>query len=96
MLVDAILSTCLGRGQFLCEKAFGVVPYGSAFGIGVKSCDFDKILTLLQPEKREQFSGKTFEISGLQVAMGKESLQAFLGDCKVHALYTFRQGFRHT
>ena len=39
---------------------------------------------------------KTLESSGLPVAMGKESLQAFLGDWKVHPLQTFRQGFRRT
>ena len=38
MPVGATLATCLGQAQFLGEKAFGVVPYGSAFGIRVKSC----------------------------------------------------------
>ena len=28
--------------------------------------------------------------------MGKESLQAFLGDWKIHPLHTFREGFRRT
>ena len=80
MPVDATLTTCIGQAQFLGEKGFGVVPYGSGFGIRVKSSDFDKILSLLQPEKREQFSVKTCEISGLLVAIGEESLQEFLGE----------------
>lgn len=62
----------------------------------MKSCDFKEILTLLQPEKREQLSSKTWEISGLPVAMGKESLQEFIGDWKIPAHHTFRQGFRRT
>ena len=33
MPVDATLATCLGQEQFLCENLFGVVAYGSAFGI---------------------------------------------------------------
>ena len=75
MPVDATLATCIGQAQFLREKAFGVVSYGSGFCIRIKSCDFEKILAFLQPEKRNQFSGKTLEISGLPLAMGKESLQ---------------------
>ena len=78
MPTDATLTKCLGQAQFLGEKAFGVVPYGSGFGIQVKSGGFEEILSLLQPEKRDQFLGKTWEVSGLPVAMGKESLQAFL------------------
>ena len=45
MPVDAQLSTCVAQAQFLGEKAFGVVKYGGGFGIRVKSCDFDEILT---------------------------------------------------
>ena len=96
MSVDATLSTCIGQAQFLGENAFGVVSYGAGFGIQVKSLDFDEILSLLKPQKREQFICKTWEISGLPVAMGKGSLQAFLGEWKVHPLHTFRQGFRRT
>ena len=92
--VDATLTTCIAQAQFFGEKAFDVVPYGTGFGIRIKSCDFKEILALLQPHKRDQFSGKTLEISGLPVAMGKESLKAFLGEWKVHALHSFRQGFR--
>ena len=47
-------------------------------------------------QKREQFMGKSWEMSGLPVAMWKHSLQAFLGECTVHPLHTFRQGFRRT
>ena len=82
--------------QFLGDKAFGVVPYGSAFGIRVKSCDFEEMLSLLQPEKQVPVSDKTYEIYGLPVAMGKESLQEFLGEWKVNVLHTFRQGFQRT
>ena len=96
MPVEATLGTSLGQAKFLADKAFGVVPYGSGFGIRVKSCDFEEILALLQPDKRHQFSGKTCEISGLPLAMGKESLQEFFGDWKLHPLHTFRQGFRRT
>ena len=42
----------------------------------------------------DQFSGNTWEISVLPVAMGNESLQDFLGERNVHALHSFRQGFR--
>ena len=96
MPVEAKLATCLGQAQFLGEKAFGVVPYGSGFWIRVKSADFQEVLSLLQPEKRDQFMGKTWEVSGLPLAMGKESLQAFFGDWKIHPLHTFRHGFRRT
>ena len=96
MPAEATLATCLGQAQFLGEKAFGVVPYGGGFGIRVKSGDFEEVLSLLQPEKRDQFLSKTWEVSGLPLAMGKESLQAFLGDWKIHPLHTFRHGFRHT
>ena len=41
MPTDATLTTCLGQAQFLGEKAFGVVPYGSGFGIRGKSWDFE-------------------------------------------------------
>ena len=60
MPVEATLATCLGQAQFLGEKAFGVVPYGGGFGIRVKSADFEEVLSLLQPEKRDQFLGKTW------------------------------------
>ena len=96
MPMDASLATSLGQAQFLPDKAFGVVPYGAGFGIRVKSCDFEEVLTLLQQQKRKQFHGKTLEISGSPMAMGKESLQQFLGDWTVHPLHTFRQGFRRT
>ena len=96
MPTDATLTTCLGQAKCLGEKAFGVVPYGFGFGIRVKSIDFEEILILLQPEKRDQFLGKTWEVSGLSVAMGKESLQGFPGDWKVHPLHTFRQNNRRT
>ena len=91
MPVDATLATCIGQAAFLSENAFGVVPYDTGFCIRVKSCDFDEILALLQPHKRDQFSCKILEISGLPVAMAKESLQEFLGEWKVHALHSFRQ-----
>ena len=94
--VDATLTTCIAQAQFFGEKTFGVVPYGTGFGIRVKSLDFKEIPALLQPHSRDQFSGKTCEISGLPVAMVKKSLQAFLGEWKVHALHYFRQGFRRT
>ena len=90
MPTDTTLATCRVQAQFLEEKAFGVVPYGSSFGIRLKSWDFEEILSLFQPEKRYQFLGKTLEGSGLPVAMGKENLQVFLGDWKVHPLHTFR------
>ena len=96
MPVDARLNNCIGQAQFLGEKAFGVVAYGAGFGIRVKSCDFDEIIFLLQPKKREQFIGNTLEISGVPVAIVKDSLQAFLCEWKVHPLHTFRQGFRRT
>ena len=55
MPVDTTVATCRGRAKFLSEKTIGGVPYGSAFGIRVKSFDFEKILMLLQPKKRKQF-----------------------------------------
>ena len=54
MPVDAALPTCVGQAQLFGERAVGVVPYGCAFGIQMKSFDFEEILSLLQPEQREQ------------------------------------------
>ena len=67
-----------------------MVGYGAGFGIRVKSFDFDEILLLLQPGKRHQFLWTTWEVSGLPVAMGKDSLQKNLGQWQVHPLHTFR------
>ena len=92
--MNAPLANSLGQAQFLGEKAFSVVPYGAGFGIRVKFSDFEDVLTLLQPHKREQLIGNTWGIFRLPVAMGEESLQQFLGDWVVHLLHTFRQGFR--
>ena len=78
--INSTLTTSLGHAQFIGNKPFGVVPYEAGFKIQVKSNDFEKVLTLLQPQKRDQFLCKTNEISGLQVAISKESLQQFLGD----------------
>ena len=96
MPLDTSLAASIRQAQFLGERAFGIVPYGSGFGIRVKSEHFEEVLSHIQPDKRDQFSGATLEISGLPLAMGKESLQVFLADWQVRPLHTFRQGFRRT
>ena len=96
MPIDATLQVALRQAQFLGDKAFGVVPYGTGFGIRVKSEHFQEVLTHINPEKKDQFVGAKLEISGLPLAMGKESLQDFLGAWQIHPLHTFRQGFRRT
>ena len=96
MPLDTSLAASIRQAQFLGERAFGIVPYGSGFGIRVKSEHFVEVLSHIQPDKRDQFSGATWEISGLPLAMGKESLQVFLADWQVRPLHTFRQGFRRT
>ena len=64
MPVGATLATCIGQAQCLGDKAFGVVPYGSGFCIRVMTCDVEEIRTLLQPQKRDQFSCKNFQFQG--------------------------------
>ena len=72
------------------------MPYGFGGGIRLKAWDFKGILSLLQPEEREQFLGTTWVVFGLPVAIGKDSLQEFLGQSNIHTLHTFRHGFRRT
>ena len=67
------LAASIRQAQFFGEKAFGVMPYANGYGTRVKSEDFENILLLIHSENAEQFLGKTFEISGLPLAMGKES-----------------------
>ena len=62
----------------------------------MKAEHFEEILLQIHPDNAEQLLGKKFEISGLPMAMGKQSLQDFLGEWRVHPLYTYRQGFRRT
>ena len=40
------------------EKAFGVVPFARGFGVRMKTNDFQQILTQIQPENNQHFSGK--------------------------------------
>ena len=42
--VDATLQVCLRQTQFIADKAFGVVPYGSGFGIQVESENAKEVL----------------------------------------------------
>ena len=90
------LSAAIRQAQFLGEKAFGVVPYAAGFGIRVKPEDFNETVLQIHPENPEQFIGKKLEISGLPMAMGKQSLLDFLGDWRVCPLHTFRHGFQRT
>ena len=78
MPLDTSLAASIRQAQFLGERAFGIVPYGSGFGIRLKSEHFEEVLSHIQPDKRDQFSGATWEITGLPLAMGKESLQGIL------------------
>ena len=94
--IGVSLETSVRQAAFFGEKAYGVVPYARGFGIRVKAADFQEILTQIQPENSEQFFGKRWEISGLPLAMGKESLQDFLSGWPVTPLHTFRHGFRRT
>ena len=93
---DTTLVTAIRQAVFYGEKAFGVVPYGSGYGIRLKSEHFEEMLRQIQPEHAEQFLGKRWEISGLPLAMGAQNLQDFLGEWKMRPIYTFRQGFRRT
>ena len=71
------LAASIRQAQFFGETAFGVMPYANGYGIRVKSVDFENVLLQIHPEDADQFLGKKFEISGLPLAMGKESLQGF-------------------
>ena len=90
------LAASIRQAQFFGETAFGVMPYANGYGIRVKSEDFENVLLQIHPEDADQFLGKKLEISGLPLAMGKESLQSFFGNWRVRPLYTFRQGFQRT
>ena len=90
------LAASIRQAQFFGETAFGVMPYANGYGIRVKSEDFENVLLQIHPEDADQFLGKKWEISGLPLAMGKESLQSFFGNWRVRPLYTFRQGFQRT
>ena len=90
------LAAAVRQADFLGEKAFGVVATGQGFGVRVKSETFEDILKQVRPDDHKQFLGKKYEISGLPMAMGKESLTSFLGGWEIQPLYTFRQGLRRT
>ena len=90
------LDAAIRQAAFIGEGAFGVVPFGQGYGVRVKSENFEEVLRQVQPENADSFLGKRWEISGLPLAMGPESLQDFLGNWQVKPLYTFRQGFRRT
>ena len=90
------LAASIRQAQFFGETAFGVMPYANGYGIRVKSEDFENVLLQIHPEDADQFLGKKWEISGLPLAMGKESLQICFGNWRVRPLYTFREGFQRT
>ena len=71
------LAASIRQSQFFGETAFGVMPYANGYGIRVKSEDFENVLLQIHPKDADQFLGKKLEISGLPLAMGKESLQSF-------------------
>ena len=60
MPLDTSLAASIRQAQFLRELAFGIVRYGSEFGILVKSEHFVKVLSHIKPDKRDQFSGATW------------------------------------
>ena len=90
------VQAALRQADFLGDQAFGVIATSRGFGIRVKAESFEEVLKTMRPDDFQSFVGKKLEISGLPLAMGKESLQCFLGNWQVHPLYSFRQGFRRT
>ncbi len=96
LAVGTSLAAAVRQAEFLGEKAFGVVATAQGFGVRVKTESFEEVLRQVRPDDYQQFLGTKWEISGLPMAMGKESLTRFLGDWNVHPLHTFRQGFRRT
>ena len=94
--LDISLESAVRQASFFGEKAYGVVPFAHGFGIRVKTADYPEILTQIQPDNASQFLGKRWEISGLPLAMGKESLQDFVSGWQVTPLHSFRHGFRRT
>ena len=94
--LDISLESAVRQASFFGEKAYGVVPFARGFGVRVQTADYQEILTQIQPENARQFIGNRWEISGLPLAMGKESLQDFVSGWQVTPLHTFRHGFRRT
>ena len=94
--MDISLESAVHKAAFFGDKSFGVVPFALGFGIRVNTLDYIYILNQIQPVDAGQFIGNRWEISGLPLAMGKESLQHFVGGWHVTPLHTFRHGFRRT
>ena len=78
------LCAAIRQAQFLGHKAFGVICYDAGYGIHVNSKHFEEMMLPLQPDNAEPFLYKKFEISRLAIAMGKQNLQDFIEEWRVH------------
>ena len=76
--------------------AHGVVPTRKGLAIRVKAEDYTGAVQKIRPDDAQRFLGKTWEVSGLPLAMGKEALEAFLKPWVASPVYTFKQGMRRT
>ena len=90
------LESALFKANFLGERAHGVVPTRKGLAIRVLASDYPDAIRQIRPEDAQRFLGKTWEVSGLPLGMGKEALEAFLQPWQVSPLYTFKSGMRRT
>ena len=78
--------------MFLGETAYGVVTTFKGFGIRVKEEDLESVAHKIRPDDAGELLGDKWEVSGLPLSTGKESLIAFLHDWTITPLYTYNQG----
>ena len=90
------LESALIKANFLGERAHGVVPTRKGLGIRALASDYLEAVRQIRPEDAHRYQGKTWEVSGLPLGMGKEALECFLHPLRVSPLYTFKSGMRRT
>ena len=90
------LESAQRKASFFGERGYGIVTNAKGFGLRVKAEVFEEAVEQINPGSIEKFKGEKYEVSGLPVGMGEQSLVLFLDGWKMSPIHTFRQGNRRT
>ncbi len=89
---DVDLASAMRQAEFLGEQAWGVVPLKRGFGVRVRATDYAMLAEKLRPDDHNTVTGEKYEVSGLPLASGPDTVKSLLGNWAVTPLHTFRQG----
>ncbi len=93
---ESSLASARRQAEWLGERSRGLVPTRRGYAIRVDAPDYDDALRAVRPTDFAQFTGKKWEVSGLPLSMGRDSVVEFLEGWEVTPVYTYFWRFRRT